>query len=501
MGYFDSAELGRSVSLEEYKKEVPSLRVELLRAQNKLRAKPTFSVVVLVAGIDAAGKGETINTLHEWMDPRYLRAHAFGPPTQEESERPPVWRYWRAMPPAGRIATFFGSWYTDPLLAHIAGETSEAELKASVDDINDFEKLLASNGTLILKFWFHLSKDGQRERLEHLSSDPEQSWRVTETDWRHLALHERFVEIGGRVVAGTSTTQAPWMVIEGSDKHYRELAVARALLEALRHHRKKVRKPRKRPKPPSLSEAQERRKSGELSLLGRVDLTQSLDKERYAIEIERAMGRLARLSRAARREGRSAIAVFEGWDAAGKGGAIRRATRALDSRYYEVIPIAVPSDEELAHHYLWRFVRHLPRAGHLTIFDRSWYGRVLVERVEGFARVDEWKRAYEEINIFERELSQGGIRIAKFWLHIDEKEQLRRFKEREKIPYKNYKITADDYRNRERWPLYEEAVEEMLERTDSPWAKWTLVAANDKRHARIRVLDRLGDLLEDQDLS
>ena len=192
------------------------------------------------------------------------------------------------------------------------------------------------------------------------------------------------------------------------------------------------------------------------------------------------------------------LALFEGWDAGGKGGVIRRVTAALDARQYRVIPIAAPTDEEKAHHYLRRFARHLPRLGRFTIFDRSWYGRVLVERVEGFAPPDEWRRAYWEINDFEEELTDHGLIVMKFWLHISKDEQLRRFQERERTPWKQYKITDEDYRNREKWPLYERAVHDMVVQTSTAYAPWYLVAANDKRHARVEVLRHVVGRLEER---
>ncbi len=210
--------------------------------------------------------------------------------------------------------------------------------------------------------------------------------------------------------------------------------------------------------------------------------------EAYEKKLRRYQETLARLTRKSGKHGLSAVLAFEGWDAAGKGGVIRRLTKPLDSARYRVIPIAAPTEEERAHHYLWRFWRRLPRAGHWTIFDRSWYGRVLVERLEGFATEEEWRRAYAEINEFEEMLVRRGVLLLKFWIHISPEEQLRRFKAREKVPFKKYKITAEDYRNRDRWNAYELAADEMIQRTSGSYARWNLVSGNDKRWARIQVL-------------
>ena len=217
------------------------------------------------------------------------------------------------------------------------------------------------------------------------------------------------------------------------------------------------------------------------TILDRLDMSQSLGKQDYRAELAKYQARLHALDRKAVDRKVSGIGVFEGWDAGGKGGAIRRLTAALDARDYRVISIAAPTDEERQHHYLWRFWRHLARAGRATFFDRSWYGRVLVERVEGFATEAEWRRAYAEINDFEERLVRHGIVLLKFWLHITKDEQLRRFKAREEIPYKRWKLTDEDWRNREKWDLYEQAVNDMIERTSTAHAPWTLIEGNDKR--------------------
>jgi polyphosphate:AMP phosphotransferase len=488
---FETAELGRSIAKRTYRAAVPRLRAELLRVQNELRVAEDFSVIVVVNGVDGAGKGETVNILHEWMDPRYLAAHAFAPPTDEERERFPMWRFWRVLPPRGRIGIFFGSWYSEPILRMAYGRTSDHEFAAALGHINTFEKTLADDGTLLLKYWFHLGKKAQRKRLKALSRDPKQRWRVTKTDWKHFKRYDDFIQVSAGALRETSTAEAPWTVVEGTDANYRDVTVGRHLLRSIiRHTEKATRARRTRRKPPSPGAT----KSGALgprqpTILSTLDLTRTLRRKDYKRHMLDRSGALNLLSRKLEKAGLSAILVFEGADAAGKGGAIRRVTRAIDARRYTVVPIAAPNDEERARHYLWRFSRHLPRAGHMTIFDRSWYGRVLVERVEGFAREDEWRRAYTEISEFEQLMSDHGMAIVKFWLQIDKDEQLRRFREREKTPYKKYKITKEDYRNRSRWALYEDAVDEMVARTSSTFAPWTLVEANDKYHARMKVMD------------
>jgi len=488
---FETAELGRSIAKRTYRAAVPHLRADLLRAQNELRLAEDFSVIVVVNGVDGAGKSETVNILHEWMDPRYLAAHAFTPPTDEERERFPTWRFWRLLPPRGRIGIFFGSWYSAPILQRAYGRTSEHEHAASLERINTFEKMLVDDGTLLLKYWFHLSKKTQRKRLKTLSRDPKQRWRVTDTDWKHFKRYDDFIQVSAGVLRETSTAEAPWTVVEGADANYRELTVSRHLLRSIIRHAEetaRTRRGRRKPPPPRATKSSTHGPK-QPTILTTLDMTRTLRRKDYKRQMLDRRGTLNLLSRKLEKAGLSAILVFEGADAAGKGGAIRRITRAIDARHYQVIPIAAPNDEERARHYLWRFSRHLPRAGHMTIFDRSWYGRVLVERVEGFAREDEWRRAYTEINEFEQVMSDHGMAIVKFWLQIDKDEQLRRFREREKTSYKKYKITKEDYRNRSRWALYEEAVDEMVARTSSTFAPWTLVEANDKYYARVKVMD------------
>ncbi len=479
---FETAELGRKISKDEYKAQEPELRMQLLEMQEDLKQAP-FPVIILIGGVDGAGKGETVNLLHQWMDPRYLQANAFGTPSDEERERPEAWRFWRLLPPKGRIGIFFGSWYTHPIVDCVFGRIDEAELDSSLIAINSFEKELVDDGALIIKFWFHLSKTAQEKRLKLLSKNPKTAWRVTKLDWKHFKMYDTFRRISERALRTTSTGEAAWTIVEGEDQRFRSLTVGKHILESISKHlaEKKSSPIKKKNKAAEIPETP-------YTLLNTLDLSQTLSEEKYKSQLEKYQGRLNLLYRKAKAKGRSAILLFEGWDAAGKGGVIRRISSAMDARDYQIIPIAAPSEDERAQHYLWRFWRHLPREGRITIFDRSWYGRVLVERVENFAREDEWKRAYAEIVNFEEQLDQHGILLLKFWVHIDRDEQLRRFQERQGTPYKHYKITDEDFRNRERWTDYEIAANEMIERTGTEFSPWHLIEANDKKFARIKTL-------------
>jgi polyphosphate:AMP phosphotransferase len=488
---FETEELGRKLDKDTYKARVPALRTELLEVQRAL-AEANFSVLVVVNGADTAGRGETVNLLNEWMDARFLRTHAFGAPTEEESQRPEYWRYWMSMPPRGALGLVVTSWYTRPILERVYGDIDDAALDAAMARINAFERAHADDHTLIIKIWLHIDKTRQKRRLKKLESNPDTRWQVGAREWKHHELYDEFRAVCSRVLRKTSTGEAPWKIIEGADARYREVAVAEHVLDRIRLRLARG-APAKDAAVPGLNSGGH---APAHTILDTIDLSQSLDKDAYESRLEQAQVRLRRLAREMGELDLGSILVFEGWDAAGKGGAIRRVTKALDARQYRVIPIAAPTDEEKAQHYLWRFWRHLPRLGRFTMYDRSWYGRVLVERVEGFAQRAEWMRAYKEINDFEEQLVEHGIVLLKFWVHISPEEQLRRFQEREQTPWKQHKITAEDYRNREKWGEYVDALSDMFTRTSTEYAPWHIIAGNDKRFARVDIVERLCESLE-----
>jgi polyphosphate:AMP phosphotransferase len=496
-------QIAKRVDPETYDAKVADLRVALLDAQYRVLAARKGPPIVVIGGVDGAGKGETVNVLLEWLDPRHVEAHAVGEPTDEERQRPPMWRFWRRLPAAGKLGIFFGSWYTAPIVGRVLGDVGKRAFGASLEEIRRFEAMLVAEGAVVRKFWFHLSKKAQRTRLDLLSSDRRTRWRVTPEDWRRFALYDDFRAASARAIRTTSTDASPWLIVDGGDERGRNLAVGEALLGAFRSllvdeapkaPKERARKG-KEAAPPKL-EAAVAPDAPIDDLLGRVDLGAKLTKQEYAEALPMAQGRLARLTRKRRFSGISPILVFEGADAAGKGGAIRRVTQAIDARIYDVVTIAAPSDEERAHPYLWRFWRHAPRDGKFVIFDRSWYGRVLVERVEGFAREADWRRAYDEIVDFESQLARAGCPIVKVWLQISPEEQLKRFREREATPWKNFKIGPEDWRNREKWSAYQAAANEMFARTSTPHAPWTIVEAEDKYHARVKVLETISSAIE-----
>ncbi|MEM8883652.1 MAG: polyphosphate:AMP phosphotransferase [Planctomycetota bacterium] len=490
---FAAAETGDRLSRRDYKRALGPLREQLLEDQVQLREEGV-PVILLFAGVDCGGKSESATLLTSWMDARWVTTRAFDEPTTEERERPRFWRYWRDLPAAGHIGIFLSAWYHDPLLDRVHNVSDDAAFERQLEEIRSFETMLARDGAIVLKFWMHLSKDAQRERFEALEADPLQRWRVTRKDWDNWRLYDQFVDVGERIIRATDTPEAPWTVVEGADPHTYGLRVGtvvhetiQARLDAHRARKAEPAEPREPDPPPD---------DREDTLLCGLDMSQTLDKSEYKVELEKAQGLLNLLHRRTVEDGRSMILVFQGWDAGGKGGAIRRVIAPLDARFYRVVPIGAPTEEEKAYHYLWRFWRHLPRAGRVSIFDRSWYGRVLVERVEGFATHVEWGRAYDEINAFEKELADSGIILLKFWMHITKAEQKQRFDARRKTPYKRWKLTDEDWRNRERWEHYEVAAHDMIEKTDTPWAPWVVVAADCKRFARVKVVRSVCDRMK-----
>jgi polyphosphate:AMP phosphotransferase len=488
----DSAEIGHKIAKQVYAREEPRLRDALLNAQFDLSQSGRGPVLLVISGVEGGGRGETANKLTEWMDPRHIHVVAFGPRTADELARPAPWRYWRALPPKGRLGIFMNAWYNEVMLEHLRGQTDEVELHAQLQSIRQHERMLVDEGIVLLKFWIHLSRKEQKKRLKALDRDPRTSWRVTRADWEAYRAYNRDHDLWEHLLRETSTGEAPWYVIEGADEHYRYLTVGKILLKSMRATlAAKKREPKHASAPPAPSVIDN------VKLIRDLDLSQKLTRREYDKALEKYQGRLARLVRHKRFAKRSLVLVFEGVDAAGKGGAIRRVTGALDARQYVTVPIAAPSDEELAQPYLWRFWKNVPPRGGVVIFDRSWYGRVLVERVEGYASVGDWMRAYSEINQFEEQLVDGGAVIAKFWLQISEKEQLARFKARERTSFKRFKITPEDWRNRKKWPQYERAVCDMVDRTSTEIAPWTLVEAEDKYFARVKVLRTIVDRLED----
>jgi len=481
---------GRRLTKLEYGHELPKLQDRLLDAQFELRKSKARAVAMIVTGIPGAGRSEVVNELLGWLDPKFVAVYGFREPNEVERQRPPLWRYWRVMPPKGRMVILHAGWYADFLAASARGDDrTAAAVRRDVERIRRLEQMLVADGVAVVKVHLHVGPELQQRRIRRLLKDPTTRWRVTAEDQgsvRHYARVERGLE---HCLEATEQACAPWKVVDGSDRQHRALEVGRALLAGIEGRAGRCEKP-------VLPAAAVLRRRAARVRLATDHPGERVAEEDYDRRLEELQGRLALLSRRRRFAKHSVVTVFEGMDASGKGGAIRRITAALDARQYRVVPISAPSSEELARPYLWRFWFHLPPRGNYTIFDRSWYGRVLVERVRGLAARRDWQRAYGEINEFERELAEHGVVLAKFWLSVSPGEQVARFTERNRNPLKRFKVDPEDWINREQWHDYQVAARDMIALTDTRHAPWAIVPADDKRHARLEVLGKLCDRIE-----
>jgi polyphosphate:AMP phosphotransferase len=488
---FELVEMEKKVDKAFYDEKIEELRTRLFSAQLEAK-KLKIPVAILIAGVDGAGRGEIINLITEFMDTRFLKTYTFWAETEEERERPPFWRYWRALPAAGTTSLLFGGWYENTFLDLAFNRIDIDRFDRRMQRRVRFERSLFNNGTYLVKFWLHLSEEGQKKKVKKIYKEyPEEiaKFRINKKNVKH---YKDITDAAARAIRVTDRVEAPWVLVDAYDWRNRNLNVIETLVNlyegAIKRHKEESQK---------CTISNVNISYDYPSILDNVDLSVSISKKDYEKELEKLQMKLWGLTWQAHQKKISTIILFEGWDAAGKGGCIRRITKGIDSRLYQVIQVAAPTDEEKAHHYLWRFWRHVPRFGFVTIYDRSWYGRVLVERVENFATPEEWGRAYSEINDFEEQLTQyGKIALFKFWLHISKDEQLNRFKERESNPLKQYKITEEDWRNREKWDLYKDAVDDMVAKTSTDIAPWYIIAANDKKYARIEVLKTICEKME-----
>ncbi len=486
---FADAETDPVVDEPQYRERSQALRTALLSAQHAVVTQADRAVLLVVAGLDGVGKGSSINLLNEWMDPRHLRTLVFEP--QDHKGRPELWPYWERLPARGSLAVVFGSWYQRLFSALRKHGPDDPGVQQMIERIRHFEAMLVAEKVQVVKLWYHLSRKAQKARTERLLSDPATAWRVVPADRRVARDFKPMRRAGAELVQATHAQHAPWVIIPSAQSDYRDLATGDALLEALQ---------RPLPHPTGLKTSPATAKQGlpAAPQLDQVDHRITLPRDDYETLLAHSQRQLALKLRHPDFAKRNLVLVFEGPDAAGKGGAIRRVTRAMDIRQVDLHPVAAPSDEERARPYLWRFWRRLPPLGKVAIFDRSWYGRVLVERVEALAAPDDWQRAYDEINDFEQQLVESGSVVVKIWLSITADEQLARFREREENPFKAFKITPEDWRNRNRWDDYQVAANAMFARTHTPWAPWHLIPANCKRHARVAVLQAITRALDAQ---
>jgi len=541
----ETIDLSKSMDRATYKEWFPQLQDELSLLQ-RTAYETGLPTVVVFEGWEAAGKGDSIMMLLNRLDPRGFKVHKIVPPTDEERLRPFLWRYWQKLPPRGGIAIFDGSWYSRVLAERAEGLIKRREWQQAYQEINQFERQLVDDGHVIVKFFLHITKKEQKKRFQQMEASPVEAWRVTAEDWKRHKAYDEHLGYTEEMLERTSTSSAPWTIVEATDRRYRRVKVFQTVIQAMRDGLErrtrqddivkeekaaykeelaarlaKVRAAAEAAKAareaaaaeaPGAAEGAEGAAEAEApvavrvsdpepakipTILDRADLALAMDKDTYDVELDKAQARLRDLGFECYRARTPVMIGYEGWDAAGKGGNIKRLTERLDPRGYDVIPIAAPKGDEATHHYLWRFWRAVPKAGHIAIFDRTWYGRLLVERVEGFCARDEWRRAFQEINEFEQSLVNYGTVVVKFWLHVSKEEQLQRFEGRQQDPDKTYKITEEDWRNREKWDLYEEAVVEMLERTSTSYAPWTIVEGQDKYWARMRAITTVVAAIED----
>lgn len=509
----EKVDLTKKLSKEEYKEKMPQLEARLGRLQRECKALG-IPIMIVFEGFGASGKGLQIGRLIQSMDPRGFEVHPIKNETEEERMHPFMWRFWTKTPAKGRIAIYDGSWYRRVLIDRFEKRTKNKELADVFHSINSFEEQLAEDGTLIIKLLLDIDKKEQKKRFDKLEKNKETAWRVTQGDKERNVHYDEYAAMMEDMLFKTDTDYAPWTIIESMDKRFATLKIYTTVIKAMADQIEKLQKEKEEKEAKKLAdsesaaggetdavaeiakEADEEMKDLQVSILSKADLSLHYTREEYKEKLDKLQKKVEKLHGELYRRRIPVVLGFEGWDAGGKGGAIKRLTERMDARGYVVNPTASPNDIEKAHHYLWRFWRAMPKDGHVAVFDRTWYGRVMVERIEGFCTTEEWKRAYKEINDMEKDLYDAGAIVIKFWMHIDKDEQERRFRERQENPEKQWKITDEDWRNREKWDQYEDAVNEMLMRTSTDYAPWVVVEGNDKYYARVKVLRTVVEAIE-----
>ena len=460
-------------------------KLSVLQMQIKEHGLP---VLVLFEGWGTAGKGSVLGKVIKNIDPRFFKVATMDEPTEEEGRKPFLYRYFVKIPANGKLEFLDSGWMDEVVKDVLHDKIGEKEYKKKIESVKRFERQLTDNGYLVMKFFFQISRKEQKKRIEVLKENKDTRWRVSgDEDWQNKH-YDKCMHVFDRYLNDTNSPADPWYIVDAKNRKWAELQVLETLVSgietALKNSNLAV---------PLLQNVFPLEKIPKLS---EISLDKELSEEEYKKELKNLQSKLSELHNRLYRRKIPVVIAYEGWDAAGKGGNIKRITEALDPRGFEVHPIASPLPNEKARHYLWRFWNRLPKTGHIAIFDRTWYGRVMVERLEGFCSENEWQRAYNEINEFEKELSDWGAVIIKFWVQIDKDTQLARFEERQNTPEKQWKITDEDWRNREKWDLYETAVNEMLKKTNTTYAPWHVLESNDKKYARIKALKIVIDAIE-----
>ena len=488
----EKLDLTKVLSKEEYKERMPLLEEKLGKLQRECK-ELGIPVMIAFEGYGAAGKGVQIGKLIQALDPRGFEVHAVKQETEEEKFYPFLWRFWTKMPAKGRIAIYDSSWYGKVLKERFDGRTKEKEIPGAMRSICSFEEQLADSGMAVIKIFLAIDKKEQKKRFKKLMKSKESAWRVSEGDLKRNEEFGRYQMMHEEMLAGTDTDYAPWNIVEAIDRRYATVKIYSFVIQMLEQ---KVQEAKREDQEQDTAKGTEKAVVPGDSILSKADLSLCYTREEYKERLKELQKRMEKLHGELYRRRIPMVLGFEGWDAGGKGGAIKRLTEHMDPRGYVVHPTASPNDIERAHHYLWRFWNDMPKAGHVTIFDRTWYGRVMVERIEGFCTRKEWQRAYKEINDMERDLTDAGAIVLKFWLQIDKDEQERRFKARQENPQKQWKITDEDWRNREKWDAYESAVDEMIKKTSTAYAPWHILESVDKKYARLRALKIVIEELE-----
>lgn len=490
----EKLDLTKKMDKEEYKEKMEVLEVRIGKLQRECK-ELGIPVMIAFEGYGASGKGVQIGKMIQALDPRGFEVYAVKTETEEERMHPFMWRFWTKMPANGRIAIYDSSWYRKVLVDRFDKRTKKKELPAAYDSICSFEKQLTDGGMVLIKIFLAIDKKEQKKRFRKLMDSEDTAWRVSEGDLKRNKEFEKYEQMNEEMLVRTDTDYAPWNIVEATDRRFATAKIYSIIIETLSKKIKEVQKAKESAEREPLEKTK-----GTLvdNILAQADLTKTVTREEYKERIEKLQDKIEKLHGELYRRRIPVVLGFEGWDAGGKGGAVKRLTAKMDPRGFVVHPTASPNDIERAHHYLWRFWTAMPKAGHVAIFDRTWYGRVMVERIEGFCTKDEWQRAYKEINDMERDLTNAGAIVLKFWMQIDKDEQERRFKARQENPEKQWKITDEDWRNREKWDQYEVAVNEMLMKTSTTSAPWIVVEGNCKYYARIRVLESVIEAIEER---
>lgn len=491
----EKVNLNETISDEDYEAKIEPLKAQLTALDAPVKDKK-LPVIVLFEGWSGAGKGSIIQKLIRNFDPRWFTVVNTQRPTEVDRREPMMWRHWLTIPEAGQWSIMDRSWYQEVSVMRIRDQIDELTNLRHMNEINSFERGLVNNGYLIIKFFIHISKKEIRKRLDKLEDKKSTAWRVNDDDRRQVKRYDEYAQVFDSMLEYTNTQAAPWHVISGTDRHTAVIDVFQTVIDEVT-------------KALALKDERDRDAANlsaiinpgqynfiKMPKLADVDLAKSLTREEYDELLEKEQDRLAENHNRLYLHKIPMVIAYEGWDAAGKGGNIKRVSAALDPRGYKVQPIPAPTSDEKNRHFLWRFWKRLPKDGHIVIFDRSWYGRVMVERLEGFCTPADWQRAYGEINDFERQLYDWGAIIVKFWIQISNEEQLKRFNERAANPEKQWKLTDEDWRNRDKWPQYEIAVNDMMKYTSTDFAPWHIIEGNDKYYARVKALKIINEAIE-----